>query len=326
MIITRTPFRVSFAGGGSDQQEFYSKHQGAVLSVTINKYIYLAIHPNFNKEKILLKYKKTEDVDHPKDLENNIARSILSEYKVNGVEIEVIADIPAQTGLGSSSSFAVGLHHLVSAYQKKTISPEELAKRACRTEILHLKSPIGKQDQYAASFGGINFIQFMPSGKVTVEEVKIKPKTLEKLQNNLLLFYTGVTRSANNILEKQKENIIKSNEVVATLEHMVEMAHHMKTVLESDDLENFGKLLHDSWMLKQSIADNVSNVEINNYYELALKNGASGGKLLGAGGGGFLLFYCERSNQTKLRKALSKLREVPFSFTHEGSEIIFSSL
>jgi len=225
--------------------------------------------------------------------------------------------------MGSSSAFAVGLHHIVSAYKREKISPEALAAHACKTEIVNLKSPIGKQDQYAAAYGGMNFIRFLRSGKVIVEPVKIKLNTLERLEKNLLLFYTGVTRPANAILEKQKENIKKSEEAVAAMTHMVEMAHHMKPELESGNLETFGKLLHDSWMLKQTLADTISNPEINKQYETALANGAAGGKLLGAGGGGFFLFYAEKENHVRLRRALHVLREMPFSFSQKGSEVIF---
>src|SRR3989338_1395002 len=287
MIITRTPLRVSFAGGGSDLAEFYKKHDAAVLSVTINKYLYLTLHPNFDQNTTLLKYRKTEEVSNPKKLENRIARSVLSEHGVNGVEIQIVADVPAKTGMGSSSAFAVGLHHIVSAYKREKVSPEALAARACKTEIVNLKSPIGKQDQYAAAYGGMNFIRFLRAGKVIVEPVKIKSEVLKKLESNLLLFYTGTTRHANPILEKQKENIKKSEETVAALTHMVEMAHHMKTELELGNLDTFGKLLHDSWTLKQTLADTIYNPEINKQYETAPANGAAGGKLLSAGGGGF---------------------------------------
>ncbi len=323
MIITRTPLRISFAGGGSDLAEFYRKHDAAVLSVTINKYVYLASHPHFTPETILLKYRKTEEAKNPREFENVLAGDILAEHGAEGLEIQVLADVPAQTGMGSSSSFAVGLHNLMYAYQNKKTNPEELARLACRTEIEHLKEPIGKQDQYAAAYGGMNFIKFSRSGKVIVEPVNVKPHVLEKLENNLLLFYTGVTRPAKAILEKQKENIKKSEESVAALQHMVEMAHHMKTELELGNLETFGKLLHDSWMLKQTLANTISNSEINAHYETAIKNGAAGGKLLGAGGGGFLLFYSEKPNHARLRHAMRTLREIPFKFSSEGSRVVF---
>ncbi len=303
--------------------DFYRKHEAAVLSVTINKYVYLASHPNFTPDKILLKYRKTEEVSNPHDLENAIAGSVLSQHKINGLEIQVLADVPASTGMGSSSAFAVGLHHLMLTYKNKKTTSEELAKLACRTEIEKLKSPIGKQDQYAAAYGGMNLIKFLKSGKVVLEPIKIKLKTLKELESNLLLFYTGATRPANTVLAKQRENIKKSSEATAALTRMVEITHHMKTELELGNLETFGKLLHNSWMLKQTLADTISNPELNAHYETALKNGATGGKLLGAGGGGFFLFYSEKENHARLRRAMHILREIPFKFSSAGSAIVF---
>lgn len=323
MIISKTPLRISFAGGGSDLPDFFKRHEGVVVSTTINKYIYIALHPNFHTDKLLLKYVKTEEVNNPRKLENNIARAILSDLKINGLEISSSGDVPSQTGLGSSSAFAVSMYHALQTYLGKKISPEDLALYACHTEIDKLKHPIGKQDQYASAYGGFNFYRFLPNGKVIVEPIMISQKKKKELNENLLLFYTGITRPANKILEEQKQNIKKSKEAVSVLQKMVGIAHEMKTSLEKGDIEKFGELLHKGWVLKQSMASTITNGTINKYYEMGLKNGALGGKLLGAGGGGCLLFYCQKENQKKLIKALSDLRHIPFSFCDKGSEIIF---
>ncbi|MCK9351773.1 MAG: GHMP kinase [Candidatus Pacebacteria bacterium] len=323
MIIARTPFRISFAGGGSDLPDFYKKHGGAVVSTSIDKYIHVSLLPHFEKNTLLLKYTETEKVERPHDLKNHIARTILTHQKMRGLEIASSGDLPSQTGLGSSSSFAVSLYHALSAHQNKKVSPEELAKYACETEIKKLKYPIGKQDQYAAAYGGLNFIRFEKDGTVSVEPIRISAKKKNELDENLLLFYTGITRSANDILEVQKNNIQKKTSAVGDLKKMVAIAYEMRDALERDHIKEFGQLLHKGWLLKRSVASTITNSEINRYYELGLKNGALGGKLLGAGGGGCLLFYCEKKNQKQLIKALQKLRHIPFSFSDRGSEIIF---
>ena len=326
MIISRTPFRISFAGGGSDLPDFFKKHEGAVVSTSIDKFIHIALHPHFEKKTLLLKYTKTEEVKHPRELENHIARTILSHQKMNGLEIASSGDLPSQTGLGSSSSFAVSLYHAVTAHLHKKVSPEDLAEYACDTEIKRLKYPIGKQDQYAAAYGGLNFYRFLKNGTVVVEPIKISPKKKKELDENLLLFYTGITRSANDVLKEQKNNIQKKTNAVTNLKEMVSIAYEMRDALEKDNLKEFGKLLHKGWMLKQSVASTITNSEINKYYEIGLKNGALGGKLLGAGGGGCLLFYCEKKDQERLKKALRKLRHIPFSFSDKGSEIIYQDI
>ncbi len=325
MIISRTPLRISFAGGGSDLPDFFKKHEGAVVSTTIDKYIHITVLPYFHSNKILLKYSKTEEVSHPKHLENSIANSIIQSMKLNGLEIASSGDMPSSTGLGSSSSFAVGLHHILSHYIGKKVSPEDLAQKASQTEIIKLKSPIGKQDQYASAYGGLNFIRFLPNGKVVVEPIKISPKIKKELENNLLLFYTNITRSANDVLKEQKDNIKKSKDTVSKLKEMVKLAHEMKKTLEKGNLSKFGKLLHDGWVLKQNLAGKITNNTINKYYDIGLKNGALGGKLLGAGGGGCLLFYCDKKDQNRLKKSLKDLRHIPFSFSDNGSEIIFDN-
>lgn len=323
MIITRTPLRISFAGGGSDLPAFYHKMPGAVLSTTIDKYIYLTIHPYFYKNGSLIKYTETENVDSPRKIKHTIFKSILSELKLNGVEISSIGDIPGQTGMGSSSSLAIGIHHSVSAYLKRPITKKYLAEAACRTEIEKLRKPIGKQDQYAAAFGGFNFIRFLPNNKVIVEPVKISANTKRLLKSRLLLFYTGEIRPAERILKEQTRNITSSKKRFANLAQMVKYASVMRHQLEQGDLDAFGKYLDKCWTLKKSLADSISNPHIDHYYSLAMANGALGGKVLGAGGGGFLLFYCPKRYQQTLVKSLKDLRLFGFNFSEEGSRIIF---
>ena len=326
MIISRSPYRISFAGGGSDLPAFLKHHEGAVVSTTIDKYLYITLHKNFEKDKILLKYSRTENVKKIEHIKNTIARSVLSEMKLGGIGIETMGDIPSKTGLGSSSAFAVGLHQILTAFahRGKILTPLELAQKACDTEINKLCSPIGRQDQYATAHGGLNFYRFHKNGKVSVEPIDMNEDAYRKLQDNLLLFYTGKMRSANSILNKQKENLDNIPAVIANTKDMVNLAFEMKSVLEEGKLRRFGELLHEGWMKKRSLAKSISNGTIDRHYRRALENGAIGGKLLGAGGGGFLLFYCEKKDQAQLRKALNDLRELPFKFTEKGSEIIFN--
>jgi D-glycero-alpha-D-manno-heptose-7-phosphate kinase len=322
MIITRTPFRISFVGGGTDLEAFYSRHPGCVLSTAINRYMYISIHPYFDSNQTWLKYSKTECASSYNEIEHRCFRQILYDFKVNGVEITTTADVPAGTGLGSSSSFTVGLLLTLYSHLGTFASKERLAKEACEIEICELKEPIGKQDQYAASYGGLNFIQFHPDGTVSVDPVIMKSETLRRLQENLLMFYTGDVRSASAILKEQRENTKKSDKF-ENLKKMTELAHSLLDSLQNNNLSLFGEILHEGWLLKKTLANEISNGEIDHYYNTALRNGAKGGKLLGAGGGGFLLFYCEKEDQEKLRLALSNLKELKFRFDFEGAKVIY---
>ncbi len=321
MIITKTPFRISFCGGGSDIQSFYEKQEGCVISATMNKYMYISIHPYFDHEKISLKYSKTELVDHAEKIEHRILREALCEYGVTGVEITSTADIPAGTGLGSSSSFTVGLIHALNAYTGRYETKETVAAHACDIEINRLGGPIGKQDQYAAAFGGLNFIRFMPDGRTLVEPICMKQGILDMLDNRLLLFYTGRLHDANKILTEQKSNM-KESEKMEGLKRMCGLARELKESLKQGNLDSFGMMLHENWLIKRTLAKGISVKEIDEVYETAMKHGAKGGKLLGAGGGGFLLFYCEEERQEELKKSL-KLREFPFHLEQDGTTIIF---
>lgn len=325
MILTRTPFRISFVGGGSDMEAFYSRADGAVLSTTINKYMYVSAHKFFEPDQIRLKYSRTETVDNLRDIEHPIFKMVLEKYKVaGGLEFSSIADVPAGTGMGSSSSFTVSLLHTVRSLLNLPIDKEILAREACEIEIDLLKEPIGKQDQYAAAYGGMHVYRFLASGKVIVEEVRTQPEILESLESNLMLFYTGLQRSASGILSEQKKNI-SDQDKFENLRSMTALVNDLKDCLESGLIDDFGAILHENWILKQQLAGSISSDLINKAYHTALSSGALGGKLLGAGGGGFLLFYCPRHKQEKLIEALKPLRYFPFAFEKEGSKIVYLS-
>ena len=321
MIITKTPFRVSFCGGGSDMANFYEKYGGCVLSTSINKYCYISIHPYFNENQTLLKYSENELVDSPDQIRHRIFRQVLTDMGIHGVEISSTADIPGGTGLGSSSTFTVGLLNSLNCYKGKFVSKDKLAKLACEVEIEKLGNPIGKQDQYGAALGGLNFIKFNQDGSVSHEPILMEGKTDKELQKNLLMFYTGTTRSANTILAEQTRNIT-SEDKARNLLKMCELAKDMKIALENNDISSFGKILDEGWQLKKELASGIANPAIDEAYEIAMKNGALGGKLLGAGGGGFLLFYCEEEKQEQLKKAIG-LKELDFSFERDGTSVIY---
>ena len=321
MIITKTPFRVSFCGGGSDMANFYEKYGGCVLSTSINKYCYISIHPYFNENQTLLKYSENELVDEISQIKHKIFRQVLGDMNVHGVEITSTADIPGGTGLGSSSTFTVGLLNTLNCYNGKFVSKNKLAALACEVEIEKLGNPIGKQDQYGAALGGLNFIKFNQDGSVSHEPIMMEGKTYKKLQKNLLMFYTGTTRSANTILAEQTKNIT-SEDKAKNLLKMCGLAKDMKSALESNDISSFGKILDEGWQLKKELASGIANPAIDEAYEIAMKNGALGGKLLGAGGGGFLLFYFEEEKQEQLKKAIV-LKELDISFERDGTSVIY---
>ncbi|HWP98648.1 MAG TPA: GHMP kinase [Syntrophomonadaceae bacterium] len=321
MIITRTPFRISFCGGGSDLAEFYEKHEGCVLSTTINKYMFISIHPYFYSGTTVIKYSKTEIVNDTNEIVHPIFKSVLQQFGIEGVEISSTADIPSGTGLGSSSTFTVGLLNAMHIYAGKYVSKGSLAENACDIEINRLGSPIGKQDQYAAAFGGLNYIRFLKNGDTLVEPVLCKRSVKDQLEKRLIMLYTGDVRNANAILSEQARNMEK-NDKVAGLIRMCELAEELKSSLENGDLDAFGEILDSNWQIKRDLASGISNTEINDLYDTAVRNGAKGGKLLGAGGGGFLLFYCDEDKQPQVRKALG-LRELQFEFESYGSTAIF---
>lgn len=322
MIIARAPFRISFAGGGSDLRDFYSKNvYGAVLSTTIDKYMYIMIHPYFH-DKIRIKYSRTEDVREIDEIQHPLVRECLKVVGIKrGIEIASIADVPSGTGVGSSSTFTVCLLHALHSYDAKFVTKEELAREACQIEIELLKEPVGKQDQYAASYGGLNYIRFNRDETVFVEPIVCKPDVKESLERNLLMFYVGNERKSSQILREQKENM-HQDEKYEIVKKMVRLAEDTRDYLNGGAIKNIGKILHEGWVLKKKLASRISNPLLDEYYEKALKAGAVGGKLLGAGGGGFFLFYCDPKHQNDVREALN-LRELRFKFYNEGSKIVY---
>jgi len=322
MIITRTPFRVSLCGGGSDLPSFYEKNGGCVISTTINKYMYITVHPSFQEDLTVLKYSQTETVKKVKDIEHPIFKQCLLDNKIKGVEITSIADIPQGTGLGSSSSFTVGLLNALACYKRKFTTKEELASRACKVEIEELGNMIGKQDQYAAAYGGLNYYQFNEDGSVYVEPVLMSKEAFHKLEDNLIMMYVGGVHSASAILKEQSKNV-SSGDKEKNLRKMCELTKKLKKELENDNVDALGEILHESWMLKKTLASGISNPDIDKWYEIARNNGAIGGKLLGAGGGGFLLFYVPKEKQQQVIASLPELKQLEFKFDHQGTTPIF---
>ncbi|GCD78571.1 GHMP kinase [Thermaurantimonas aggregans] len=324
MIITKTPFRISFVGGGSDLRSFYSRRKGAVLSTTINKYMYISSHDFFEPDKIRTKYSVTETVSSVAELKHPILRTVLTELQISGgVEISSIADVPSGTGMGSSSSFTVGVLHNLMVRQQKIVTKEKLAAGACEVEIDILGEPIGKQDQYAAAYGGLNLIEFLPDESVRVSPLYLNPENKKTLEEHLVLFYIGSQRSASAILAEQNKNTTSQLDKFNALCQMADMAEELYYRLLEGDLETMGHLLHKNWQLKRQLAGGISNPTIDEIYETALKAGALGGKLLGAGGGGFMLFFISPNRKNYLIETLKQLRLFPFHFENEGSKLIY---
>ena len=322
MIISRTPLRISFAGGGSDLPSYYSQHGGAVLSTTIDKYIYIAIHRYFSSNQSLLKYSKTELVNNNDEIQHPLFRECMKQVNVSGVDISSMADVPAGTGLGSSSAFAVSLLNVLHAYKHEAVSAEYLASTACDIEINRLGDPIGKQDQYAAAYGGLNFIQFNYDGSVDVQKVVMNPAVKKQLERNLILIYTGTKHSASAILKEQGKEMQRLDKQ-QVMHKMVEMAYELKDVLEHNQIDDFGRVLNEGWLLKRSLANSISNPLVDTLYEQGMSAGALGGKLLGAGGAGFVLFYCPEDKQETFRKQMSAYTEMSFKFENYGSKVIY---
>ena len=323
MIGSMTPFRISFAGGGSDFKAFYQTTPGCVVSTSINKYMYLFVHPSFDT-KTQVKYSRTEVVDDIAQIRHPVVRETLKLFGLSGIDISSIADIPSGTGLGSSSSFTVGLFHALYAYIGEEASKERLAAAACRMEIELLREPIGKQDQYAASYGGLNLITFLGDETVTVEPITMPPEKFRELEENVMMFYTGRQRDSGEILKDQARNIGNARNR-NSLVRMAELSRQLRDTFVNGNLDDMGLILEESWHLKKSLSNKISKAHYDDWYKAAKKNGALGGKLLGAGGEGFFLFYCKKEEQDKLRRALSWLRETTFTLDHLGTRIILSS-
>ncbi|HEX9076874.1 MAG TPA: galactokinase [Anaerolineae bacterium] len=324
MIITRSPLRVSLGGGGTDLPSYYREHSGFVIAAAIDKYVYITLHRTFAQE-LILKYSKMEHIKSVEEVQHPIFREALrlTGVEVPHLEITSMADIPSGTGLGSSGSFTTALLKALHAYKKNLVHSQELAEQACQIELDLLKEPIGKQDQYIAAYGGLTCFRFLPNNQVEAWPLRIDTDTLYSLEDNLLLFFTGYTRSASDILQEQdrrsKEN---DREMTSNLHFVKELGRESKEALESGDLARFAELMNVHWEYKKQRSPGMSNGEINRWYELARENGALGGKLIGAGGGGFLMFYA--NDKVCLRRAMreSGLQEVRFRFDFEGTKVL----
>jgi D-glycero-alpha-D-manno-heptose-7-phosphate kinase len=324
MIISRTPLRMSFVGGGSDLPGFYRKHGGAVISTAIDKYIYVTVNPKFDNG-IRVSYSVTEEVTSITQIRHDLVREALKYLQLSGgVEITTIADIPSRgTGLGSSSSFTVGLLHALNAFQGRYISSEHLGRDSCRIEIDICGEPIGKQDQYAAAYGGFNLIEFKPDDSVIVSPIICDPAKVRELEENILVFYTGITRSASSLLQNQSRELVDDAEKQRAMRRMVELTYTLRDELHRNNVDAFGEILHENWELKKTMTAGVSNSEIDGWYDAARAAGAVGGKILGAGAGGFLLFYAPRQAHASIKAALHALRPIKIGFEPLGSRIIF---
>jgi D-glycero-alpha-D-manno-heptose-7-phosphate kinase len=321
MIISQTPYRVSFAGGGTDLPAFYRQEHGAVLSATIDQHMYVTIHRRFEPT-IRVSYSRTEMASTLDEVQHELVREAMRQVEIDEpLEITTIGDVPAGTGMGSSSSLTVGLLNALYAHRHRVVSPALLAEQACRIEIDILKKPIGRQDQYAAAFGGVNYIRFNRDDTVDVEPVPCRVETLAELEQRTLLVYTGQTRDANQILERQSNG---TAERMGVLRQMRDQVNKMRAALTGDsDLDRFASLLHEGWELKRSLGFGISGDQVNEWYEAARKAGAAGGKLLGAGGGGFLLLMAPPWRHRAIREALNRPRELPFRIARHGSRNIF---
>jgi D-glycero-alpha-D-manno-heptose-7-phosphate kinase len=324
MIISRTPLRMSFVGGGSDLPVFYRRFGGAVVSVAIDQFIYVTVNTKFDSN-IRVSYSRTEEARSVGRIRHPLVREAMKLLGIpGGVEITSIADIPAKgTGLGSSSSFTVGLLHALHAHAERHAAAEQLAREACVVEIERCGEPIGKQDQYAAAFGGLNFIQFHPDDSVTVEPIICKRETVREFQDHIVVFYTGLTRSASALLKQQQSAVALGRRKQKMLQDMVGLAHRLRGDLQQNRLGAIGELIHENWRLKKSLAAGIASDAIDAWYEKARKAGAIGGKLLGAGAGGFLMFYAPPERHDAIAGALRGLRRMQFRFEPQGSRIIF---
>jgi D-glycero-alpha-D-manno-heptose-7-phosphate kinase len=327
MIITRSPLRITLGGGGTDLPSYYREHTGFLIAAAIDRYVYITLHQTFVRD-LIIKYSQMERVSSIDEVQHPIIREALRQVGVGApyLEITSMADIPSGTGLGSSGSFTTALLKALHALRKNLIHPNELAEQACHIEIDVLREPIGKQDQYIAAYGGITCFRFLPNGMVQAWPLKIDTETLYNLEDNLLLFFTGYSRSASELLREQDTKTQeKDSDMVSNLHFVKELGLKSKEALESGDLRNFAELMNVHWEHKKKRSGNITNNQIETWYQLGLHHGALGGKLIGAGGGGFLMFYAE--DKVSLRKAMrdAGLEEVRFRFDFEGTKVIVQS-
>lgn len=327
MLITRSPLRISLGGGGTDLPSYYQDYGGFLIAAAIDKYVYITLHQTFVEE-LIIKYSNLEKVRDIDDVQHPIIRESLKFIDIGATHLEIssMADIPAGTGLGSSGSFTTALLKNLHAFKKNLVHPQDLAEQACHIELERLKEPIGKQDQYISAYGGLTCFEFLPEGNVNAFPLKLTLDTLYQLEDNLLLFFTGYSRSASTILREQDEKSKNNDEKMIThLHYIKEIAVESKIALETGDLVKFSQLMNKHWLYKQKRSKSMSNEKITEWYELALNNGALGGKLIGAGGGGFLMFFAE--DKILLRQAMREagLQEVRFRFDFEGTKLIAQS-
>lgn len=326
MIITRTPFRLTLGGGGTDLPSFYREHGGFILAVGIDKYMFINVNTPVIDDKVRVRYTKSELVDHVDQVEHTLAREAMKSFGLaKGVEIVSVADIPSGTGLGSSSCYLVGLLNALRALMQEPVAPQELAEEACHIELNILRKPIGKQDQYMAAFGGLTTLTINPDGAVLAERLPVSGELVEALENNLLLFYTHGTRDATEILARQDGAAKKKDaSVVSNLREIKDIGLEIRDEIMKGHLRRFGELMDAHWQTKKRLSHGITNPQIDAWYELARCNGAIGGKISGAGGGGFLMLYCEQ-DKCRLRKAMrgAGLRELNFRFEFEGSKVVF---
>lgn len=323
MIVSKTPLRMSFVGGGSDLPAFYREEEGAVLSTSIDKYMYICVNKKFDG-RIRISYTRTEDVERREEVEHPLVREAMNLVDIEGgIEIASMADIPSKgSGLGSSSTYTVGLLNALYAYSNRFASKEKLASQACEIEIDRCGEPIGKQDQYAAAYGGLNLIRFHPDDSVSVDPVICKPSLLQEMEDSILVFFTGRTRSASAVLANQSAAMCMADRRVL-MRRMVQLAFEMKEQLESGTLEHLGNLLDENWRLKAQLTSGITDPQIDAWYATGMAHGALGGKLLGAGNGGFMMFYAPRERHIHITAALSDLKPVKFRFDRNGAQIVF---
>jgi D-glycero-alpha-D-manno-heptose-7-phosphate kinase len=323
MIITRAPLRITLGGGGTDLPSYYERFGGFVMSAAISKYIFIAVNRTFTRD-YFLKYSGLERVERAGDIEHPIVREVLLAHDVGpAVEIVSMADIPSGTGLGSSGTFAVGLLHAVYAFCRNHVSADNLANEACAIEIDRLQRPVGKQDQYVAAFGGVKYFDFLPGGKVVVSPLAISADTMYDLEEHLLMFFTGYSRGAHQVLVEQKSRSEGGDpQMIDNLHYVKELGLRSKTALEQGDAESFAGIMHEHWEHKKKRSASMSNHNIDRWYQLGREAGAVGGKLVGAGAGGFLLFYTRNPRALRRAMAAEGLNEVRFTFDHDGSTVI----
>jgi len=327
MIIARSPLRISLGGGGTDLPSYYEKFGGFLIAAAIDRYVYITLHENFTPDLFVAKYSRLERVESAFKIEHPIIRESFAALGMDGRGLEVtsMADIPAGTGLGSSGSFTTALLKVLHTHKRNLIHPAELAAQACDIELNRLKEPIGKQDQYIAAYGGLTCFNFLPDGKVEAWPLKVSEETRDNLEDNLLLFFTGYSRSASAIL-KEQDTKSKSDDksMIENLHFIKDLGQQSKIALETGNLHEFARLMDVHWQHKKQRSGGMSNPKINEWYELAMASGALGGKLIGAGGGGFLMFYSE--DKAKLRHAMrtAGLKEVRFRFDFEGTKLVIS--